>query len=180
MNKTAFYKKIGKLFELLFVLFLTLNISAAKAQNAGITLKMQDATMAQVMKAIENQSRYVFLYHNIDINRRVSVDIRDMRIEKALDVIFKDSDISYKIDNLQILLSKKEQEKAVAAKVSGVVTDAAMLPIIGASVIVKGSTIGTSTNGDGSYSLQLPPPHRMAIRLSWRYIIWDTLLSKSP
>lgn len=111
MNKTAFCKKIGKLFELVFVLFLSLSVSVAEAQNSGITLKMQDATVAQVMKAIEGQSQYVFLYNNIDINRRVSIDVRNKGIRETLDMLFKGSDISYKIDSLQILLSKGVEER---------------------------------------------------------------------
>ena len=156
MNKTAFSQKIGKLFELVFILLLSLSVTVARAQNNGITLKMQDATVAQVMKAIENQSHYVFLYKNLDTNRKVSVDIRNKRIDEVLDIVFKDLNISYKIDNLQILLSQKETENKAPTMISGFVTDASRQPVIGASIIVKGTTIGTSTNVDGSYKLQLP------------------------
>lgn len=107
MNKTAFSKEIGKLFELVFILLLSLSVTVARAQNSGITLKMQDATVAQVMKAIENQSRYVFLYKDLNTTRKVSVDIRNKRINEVLDIVFKNLNISYKIDNLQILLSQK-------------------------------------------------------------------------
>ena len=156
MNKTAFSQKIGKLFELVFILLLSLSVTIARAQNNGFTLKMQDATVAQVMKAIENQSHYVFLYKNLDTNRKVSVDIRNKRIDEVLDIVFKDLNISYKIDNLQILLSQKETENKAPTMISGFVTDASRQPVIGASIIVKGTTIGTTTNVDGSYKLQLP------------------------
>lgn len=156
MNKTAFSQKIGKLFELVFILLLSLSVTVARAQNNGFTLKMQDATVAQVMKAIENQSHYVFLYKNLDTNRKVSVDIRNKRIDEVLDIVFKDLNISYKIDNLQILLSQKETENKAPTMISGFVTDASRQPVIGASIIVKGTTIGTTTNVDGSYKLQLP------------------------
>ncbi|WP_346701352.1 SusC/RagA family TonB-linked outer membrane protein [uncultured Alistipes sp.] len=117
---------------------------------------MQDATVAQVMKAIENQSHYVFLYKNLDTSRKVSVYIRNKRIDEVLDIVFKDLNISYKIDNLQILLSQKESENKAPATITGFVTDVSQQPIIGASIIVKGTTIGTTTNVDGSYKLQLP------------------------
>ena len=112
--------------------------------------------MAQVMKAIENQSHYVFLYKNLDTSRKVSVYIRNKRIDEVLDIVFKDLNISYKIDNLQILLSQKESENKAPATITGFVTDVSQQPIIGASIIVKGTTIGTTTNVDGSYKLQLP------------------------
>ena len=108
------------------------------------------------MKAIENQSHYVFLYKNLDTSRKVSVYIRNKRIDEVLDIVFKDLNISYKIDNLQILLSQKESENKAPATITGFVTDVSQQPIIGASIIVKGTTIGTTTNVDGSYKLQLP------------------------
>ena len=156
MNKTAFSQKIGKLFELVFILLLSLSVTVVRAQNSGITLNMQDATVAQVMKAIEDQSYYVFLYKNLDTSRKVSVNIRNKRIDEVLDIVFKDLNISYKIDNLQILLSQKESGNKAPATISGFVTDVSQQPIIGASIIVKGTTIGTTTNVDGSYKLQLP------------------------
>ncbi len=156
MNKTAFSQEIGKLFELVFILLLSLSVTVARAQNSGITLRMQDATVAQVMKAIENQSHYVFLYKNLDTTRKVSVDLRNKRIDEVLDIVFKDLNISYKIDNLQILLSQKVSENTAPATVAGFVTDVSRQPVVGASIIVKGTTIGTSTNVDGSYKLQLP------------------------
>ncbi len=156
MNKTAFSQKIGKLFELVFILLLSLSVTVVRAQNSGITLNMQDATVAQVMKAIEDQSHYVFLYKNLDTSRKVSVNIRNKRIDEVLDIVFKDLNISYKIDNLQILLSQKESGNKAPATISGFVTDVSQQPIIGASIIVKGTTIGTTTNVDGSYKLQLP------------------------
>ena len=156
MNKTAFSQKIGKLFELVFILHLSLSVTVVRAQDSGITLKMQDATVAQVMKAIENQSHYVFLYKNLDTSRKVSVDIRDKRIDEVLDIVFKDLNISYKIDNLQILLSQKKFDNKAPATISGFVTDVSQQPVIGASIIVKGTTIGTTTDVDGSYKLQLP------------------------
>ena len=156
MNKTAFSQKIRKLFELVFILLLSLSVTVVRAQNSGITLNMQDATVAQVMKAIENQSHYVFLYKNLDTSRKVSVNIRNKRIDEVLDIVFKDLNISYKIDNLQILLSQKESENKAPATITGFVTDVSQQPVIGASIIVKGTTIGTTTNVDGSYKLQLP------------------------
>ena len=40
--------------------------------------------------------------------------------------------------------------------VTGVVVDAAGVPVIGANVIVKGTTVGTITDFDGNYSLEVP------------------------
>lgn len=59
---------------------------------------------------------------------------------------------------LSLCLSTVSAQQNSGLTVSGKVIDAAGMPIIGASVIVKGTTIGTSTNSNGAYSLQIPPP----------------------
>ena len=46
---------------------------------------------------------------------------------------------------------------------TGKVVDASGMPVIGAAVIVKGTTIGTSTGVDGDFSLQVPPPSADAV-----------------
>lgn len=157
MNKTAFYKKNGKLFGFVFSICLILSSLTAKAQDSGITLSMHDATVAQVIKEIEKQTRYVFFYNDIDINRKVDVNIQNKNITETLNLVFKDSDVSWKIDGLQVILSRKNVQSG-PLNVTGTVLDAAGNPIIGAAVLVKGTTIGASTGIDGSYTLQIPPP----------------------
>lgn len=162
MNKTAFYKENGKLFGFVFAICLILSSLSAKAQSSAITLSMRDATVGQVIKEIEKQTRYVFFYNDIDINRKVDVNIQNKNITETLDLIFKDSDVSWKIDGLQVILSRKNVQSGPVT-VTGTVLDAAGNPIIGAAVLVKGTTIGASTGIDGDYTLQIPPPASSAV-----------------
>ena len=53
-------------------------------------------------------------------------------------------------DNMSI------HETLQSKTVTGVVVDAAGVPVIGANVIVKGTTVGTITDFDGNYSLEVP------------------------
>ena len=50
--------------------------------------------------------------------------------------------------------------------------DADGVPIIGATVIVKGTTVGTSTGADGSFALEIPAPAAKAV-LSFGYLGYD-------
>jgi len=163
MNTTAFCKIFGKLFGFVFTICLSLNTWTASAQNDRINLVMKDVPVSEVMKAVEQQTRYVFFYNNVDTQQKVDVDIQNKTLPEALDLIFGKSDIAWTIDGLQIVLSKKSARSDAPAVVKGVVRDAAGLPVIGASVVVKGTTLGVSTGIDGDYTLQVPPPSGSAV-----------------
>ena len=128
---------------------------AASAQI--ISLNITKGTITEVFKAIEDQSEYKFFYNDnqINLNKRVDVNIHEESIEQVLNNVFRGTDITYKIDGTYIILAEKAAEKPVA--VTGKVSDVNGVPVIGASVVVKGTTVGTSTDMDGTFSLQAPP-----------------------
>lgn len=163
MNKTAFCKNFEKLFGFIFAISLSFNVVSAHAQSPRITFSAQDATVGQVIKEIEKQTRYVFFYNDVDVDRKLNVDLRDMSITDALNVLFRNQPVAWKIDGLQVVLSRKAPAKDEPAVVRGVVSDSSGEPIIGAAVVVKGTTTGASTGIDGSYTLQIPPPATSAI-----------------
>lgn len=173
MNKTAFCKKIGKLFRFIFVLYLTLNTVMVEAQNTRITLSMRNVSVSQVMKEIEKQTQYVFFYNNIDVDRKIDVDIHDKGITDALDLIFSKLDVAWKMDGLQIILSQANVQSSKSRHITGRVCDVAGNPIVGAAVIVKGTTTGTSTGFDGSYDLQISLPVTEATALVVNYLGYE-------
>ena len=68
--------------------------------------------------------------------------------------------VEYKIVDRQIILSRKVESAPVVQqqgrKVQGVVLDSSQEPIIGANVLVKGTSIGTITDIDGRFTLEVP------------------------
>ncbi|MFQ9211542.1 MAG: carboxypeptidase-like regulatory domain-containing protein, partial [Alistipes finegoldii] len=108
------------------------------------------------MKEIEKQTRYLFINKGVDTGKKLSVNLTQKTIQEVLDYVLKNTDITYKIDGTYIILAEKAAEKPVA--VAGKVSDVNGVPVIGASVVVKGTTVGTSTDMDGTFSLQVPPP----------------------
>ena len=141
----------------------------AYAQRVAVTLKATDAPLEQVLDAIEKQTTYLFVYDkSVDVTRRVSVDVDNMPLGTVLSTLFGSTDISYAVENSSIVLSRRAAEPTAPKSknpvvVTGEVVDGAGLPVIGASVIVKGTTLGTSTGVDGSYSLQVPAPAESAV-----------------
>ena len=133
----------------------------ASAQSVPVTLRVSDAPLEQVLSAIEKQTTYLFVYDkNVDVARRVSIDVKDTPLNNVLNTLFQSSDIAYAVENTSIVLSQKAPaaQPGQPVTVTGKVVDASGMPVIGAAVIIKGTTIGTSTGVDGDFSLQVPRP----------------------
>ena len=138
----------------------------ASAQSVPVTLRVSDAPLEQVLSAIEKQTTYLFVYDkNVDVACRVSIDVKDTPLNNVLNTLFQSSDIAYAVENTSIVLSQKAPaaQPGQPVTVTGKVVDASGMPVIGAAVIVKGTTIGTSTGVDGDFSLQVPPPSADAV-----------------
>ena len=159
MNKTRFCK-IRNLFEVILFVCLSLQIRGAQAQTARFTIHLDNVPMEQVVNEIEAQSRYLFLF-NKDIDSRriiVSVHAENLTITQILPALFKDTGLNYTIEGMSILVTKKSEKSENPVTVSGRVPDLKGLPIVGASVIVQGTTLGVSTDTNGRFSQEVPAP----------------------
>ena len=160
MEKTGFAQKNGRLFRLALLVCLSCALFTAKAQTARITLNLQNATLEQAMDKIKAQTRYLFINRNVEDleSRKVSINVSNELITKVLDQLFTPFDIGYDIDGRSIFIYKQQAAATRPVPVSGRVTDAKGQPVIGASVIVRGTTLGVSTDAEGRFTLEVPAP----------------------
>ncbi len=112
------------------------------------------------MDKIKAQTRYLFINRDVEDleSRKVSINVSNELITKVLDQLFTPFDIGYDIDGRSIFIYKQQAAVARPVPVSGRVTDASGQPIIGASVIVRGTTLGVSTDAEGRFSLEVLAP----------------------
>ena len=151
---------------LLFVLPVVYPVNDIHAQDVRVTIRMDKVRMEQVMNEIERQTKYLFgSANNVDVNRIVTVQVVDRPLREALEVMLRGTNISYTVQGSNIVLKNGSTESGTSrpATISGVVRDATGAPVIGAAVVVKGTTIGVSTDTEGKFSLQVPPPVSQAI-----------------
>ena len=145
---------------LLFVPALLFPLSALRAQNVRVTIRENGAKMEQVISAIERQTRYLFgIDDEVNTDLPVTVHAENEPLKKVLDEMFRGTDIVYTVEGTNILLTRRPaapQSRAVS--VTGRVTDASGQPIVGASVIVRGTTVGVSTDTEGRFVLEVPSP----------------------
>ncbi len=125
-----------------------------------ITLNESNAKLETVLKAIEKQSGYVFVYNADKVNLdNVTVSLKNATIEQALEACFKNTQIQYQIVSKNIVLRRREvvPEKPIASEpilILGTVINTSRQPLSGASVIVKRTKKGVSTDAQGKYLIK--------------------------
>lgn len=138
---------------------LCLNLSA---YSQDISLKINNVTVKEAMERVKKDTGYSFVFSSKDVNtsKRVSVSVSDASIEEVIKQILKGQQgLDYEIQGKKIVLRKAQpvsnngnQEKKT---VSGKVVDANGEPVIGATVLEKGTSNGTVTDFDGNFNLNV-------------------------
>lgn len=133
----------------------------AYSQRTWLTLDFKNTTLEKVLDAIENQSEFFFLYNEklVDVQRKVSLKVSDQRIEDLLNQLFAGTNIEYSIVDRKIVLAPNDIDGFIQQQrgVSGRVTDRTGNPLPGVTAVIKGSTTGTITDGNGEYRLNNVP-----------------------
>ena len=157
-----FFRKMKLTILIVTVSILSCFSAETYSQNTKLTIAENNSTLLNVLKAIEAQSEFKFFYNEkVDVSKQVSVEVTQKSVTEILDKVLSGTSVKYKVLGRQIALyDKNEMEPFVAEqqgkKVSGKVIDRAGVPIPGAAIIVKGTTIGITSDNDGNYSLSLP------------------------
>jgi TonB-linked SusC/RagA family outer membrane protein len=167
--KGANTRKTFKIMKLI-ALFLAIGISISYAGNSysqttTLSLKLKNKTVREVFTEIEKHSEYIFLYNRdtLDPERVVSINVEEETISETLDKLFAGTNNIYKVSDRQVYISKSPQQETLREviqqqkrQISGKVTDENGEPVIGASIMEKGTTNGTVTDIDGNFTLQVP------------------------
>lgn len=141
------------------------------AEQTALTVRMNNRTVKDVFSYIEKNSEFIFVYHgsNINLNRKVSVDVNNQTVEAILKKMFEGTDVEFIINDRQIIIRKNEtnkrqivvatpqQEKKI--NVTGHVKDAKGEALIGVNIMVKGQSIGSVTDVDGNFTLSNIDPN---------------------
>jgi len=145
------------------------------SQNAKLSLNLRNVSVSHVLKAIEEQSEFIFFYQDqqVDLNRNINIIIVDKPVNEILDQLFEGSDNVYKINDRQIIIGKSQelsktitqpverifQEEVQQPKtktLNGKVTDTKGESIPGTTILIKGTTIGTISDIDGKFTFNVP------------------------
>lgn len=151
-------KSIGWLLCLLLVLFSA--FSPVYGQEVKITLNRQGIPLESLLKEVEKQTSMSFVYNtsDVDLNRIVSLKVSGESLSQVLSRLFDGTDISFSIVDKHIVLANKNSKanryQANRITVRGTITDTSEEPLIGVSILRKGTAYGTVTDIDGRFWIE--------------------------
>jgi len=159
--------KLKRISTILTVFFFALFISAQNTERK-ISITFSNIPLSEAITRIEKSSSFTFFYdaNKIDLNQKVSVKANNLSIGQLVAEMLKNTNINFEISNSQIVLYKKENEKSKTIptqKTTGVVTDKNDEPLIGATVKIKGTSIGTITDINGRFSIEVPAGAQLTV-----------------
>lgn len=130
------------------------------AQN--VTINLNNVSVKQAMDELKSITGYTFVYssNDLDSKKKISVSANDEDIEAVIGQILNGQKVSYEIKDKTIIVKKitntTNTQQSAPKKITGTVVDDAGIPVIGANVMVKGTTNGTITDMDGRFTLDVP------------------------
>lgn len=152
---------IMRLFSLLLIVGIHVSVFAV-AQK--ITLDEQNVPLSTVINEIKRQSGYNFLYDAGALlgAPKISIHVDGVTVSEALDQCLKGLPLGYVIRENSVIISKRVSKQKQAGppqqrQVGGRVTNEQGEPLEGVSIKVKGATRGTTTDGEGRYTLNVSP-----------------------
>jgi TonB-linked SusC/RagA family outer membrane protein len=141
-----------------FLILFTLSTCLLQAQ---ITVNVQNQPLKAALKSIESSSSYRFFYNEglKGVDNLVSVQLKDATIDQVMSKLLANTGITYRLEssNLIVLVASDASVKTAGKKrITGVVTDAAGDPIIGATIRVENTNHGTISNVNGQFEMGVP------------------------
>lgn len=136
------------------------------SQEKRISLNLSGTKLNSVLDKIEAESDFYFLYNEklLDIDRSVDIKENNQLITVILDKLFAGTDVKYTIIDRKIILAPGYLNKGLEDKyvvqqqrIQGTVTDASTgEPIVGANIIVEGTTLGAVSDISGNFTIDVP------------------------
>jgi iron complex outermembrane receptor protein len=142
-------------FLMLLVFASSLFATNVNSQVARVSIAIKNANVLQVIKAIESQTDYLFVYDKseIDVTRKVDLIAENKSVADVLSGLFSNTNVIYAMEGSNIILMPTGRTSQQQKIYSGKVTDTSGVPLPGVSVAVKGTTNGTITDAYGNYRI---------------------------
>lgn len=147
---------------LLILIIMTVSFAARAADYPKVTLNVSDVPMEHVLKKIEQQTDYRFSFKESALSGLppVSMNCRNQLLDKVLKKLFEKTSLTYEVVSAKSIViipraktRKPESKKASTRNISGKITDKSGEPLIGVTVMAKGTTTGAITDIDGNFTL---------------------------
>ncbi len=139
-----------------------------------IDISVENATLEQVLLHVQNISGYYVLFNSTESKgiTGLNIDLNGATVEEVLRTALRNTDLDYAIEDDTIVVKARSRQAAVAqttsVTVNGTVKQASDgAPLVGANVTLAGTTIGTSTDADGRFTLTFTNRHGAILTVSY-------------
>lgn len=163
-----------KLLAICFILGLQFSYGESNhsyAQTTDISVRVVQKTVKEVLNEISQKTEFVFIYQDeaLNLDRKVTVNFTDQKVDAILDSLFNDTDNTYVISGRQVYITKKETIKSdeepakQTRKITGKIIDVNGESLIGVNIVIKGTTNGAITDIDGNFAIDVVPGQTLVI-----------------
>jgi TonB-linked SusC/RagA family outer membrane protein len=182
LNQSVDWRKIMRIGLLQWILAVLLagigyakEIAAQSILSKDMTLHLNNVTLKEVLDRIQEKANTRFVYSSrVSLKEQVSIDVKNQKLAKVLDQLLVPRGITYKVINEQIVLARDKTSKLESAlptleekvqeyiarqelRLKGTVTSSdGQGALAGVSVVLKGTTRGTTTDGKGNFEISVP------------------------
>ena len=143
-------------------------VPLASPQLVNVEISVNRTTVGEVIRHLAQQTGYEFSYDDALLSRELSgvtLNVQNERIENVLKEVFDGTGITYKIvgnriflkdnnSNNELIKTKSGGVNQEGKKITGTIVDAQGIPVIGANVLVEGTTNGSITDMDGKFMIE--------------------------
>ena len=141
------------------------------SQQTKLNLKVEKVNVSKVLKMIEDQSDFHFLYRSDYFNGipEVTIDMKDAKLEEVLNKVIVPYGFTYEVDDRTVVIKRADSVPFInlvvqqKKELSGTVKDSNGLMLPGVSVVVKGTTVGTITDTNGLFKLSVPSDAKILV-----------------
>ena len=141
---------------IIFILATTIQVSASPAMGQNVTLNLKQTEIRKVLKLIENESEYRFLFNSklAALKNKVNFSAENQPLAESLTSLFAGSNLTFKsFDNNVIVVFSTNEEENDKIKITGRVTNENGDAVSGASIQEKGTKTGAFADNNGNYTI---------------------------
>ena len=163
---------VRKLFAVLILLCCGQINAAIYSQEAKITLKLEHASFKEMANELEQSTGYTFLYRDEQIRNitDLSIECKNKELKEILDSCLAGTGLNYRMVDRTIIIVKdpvSQPQQAKLMRITGQVLTKDKESIPGVTIRLEGTTIGTSTDMDGNFVLQIPKGENQTLEFTF-------------
>lgn len=170
-SKAAYMLRNGIFYCLFLSICFSYANTSACAQGDLVTANFKNKNLVFIFETITNATGHKFFYEasEVDLTRKITISKNNLCVEDLLKEMFKGTNLDYEILSNQIVIKTKKPidssdrlpEKNIEipniqTSLTGVVLDENGIPLPGATIIAKGTSVGTTTDFDGRFEILMP------------------------